>query len=199
MALHRLTVISGGQTGADLAALEAARYCFHSTDGYMPKGFETDSGSRPDIAQKYGLKESDGGYAARDMQNVDMSDALVAFLLTLPKTGRGTTCTIRYAQLGQYSFLPIDQPPYANHLVITSGKKPILVIWINGIEHDSTLADISTIIRNFLMANQQVKRLMVSGPCESTLPSNNVEVSIQEKIGTILKSALAAPQICFNF
>lgn len=200
MALQTMTIISGGQLGCDVGALEAAMSCFpqHFTDGYMPKGFDTELGPRPDIAQKYGLKESDGGYATRDKQNVDMSDALVAFLLTLPETGRGTTCTVRYAQLGQHAFMPIDKPTDANHLLINSGNKPILVIWLAdaAIEPDFKT---SSIIRDFLFANPQIKRLMVSGPCESTLVKAGFTGSIQEKIKDILRKAIVAPQVCFPF
>lgn len=81
MSFPILTIVSGGQTGADLAALEAATSLFpsHRTAGYMPKGFDTELGPRPDIADKYGLQESHGGYADRDKQNVDISDGLPSF------------------------------------------------------------------------------------------------------------------------
>lgn len=201
MAHHIHTVISGGQTGADQAALEAAKTNFlpYRTAGYMPKGFDTELGSRPDIAEKYGLLESTGGYADRDKQNVDMSDALLAFLLTLPETGRGTTCTIRYAQLGQHAFMPIDKPADSDHLLITSGNKPILVIWIDdAICRESDDKTVS-VIRDFLSSNDNIKKLMVSGPCESTLVKAGFEGSIQQKIFGILKKAFIAPQVCFNF
>ena len=47
--------ISGGQTGADFAGLEAARICGILTVGTAPKGFRTLDGSNPDLGSVYGL------------------------------------------------------------------------------------------------------------------------------------------------
>jgi hypothetical protein len=49
-------VISGGQTGVDQAFLRAAWRACLETGGTAPKGWRTDKGPNPGLAQ-YGLKE----------------------------------------------------------------------------------------------------------------------------------------------
>jgi hypothetical protein len=51
-------IISGGQTGADQAGLEAAERLGIPTGGFMPKGFHTETGPRPVLAARYGLVET---------------------------------------------------------------------------------------------------------------------------------------------
>jgi hypothetical protein len=46
--------ISGGQTGADQAAWRAAKAHAIATGGWMPKGFLTEDGPRPEFAELYG-------------------------------------------------------------------------------------------------------------------------------------------------
>ena len=49
-------IISGGQTGADKAGLEAALVMKYKTGGFCPKGYLTESGN--DISlKKLGLKQ----------------------------------------------------------------------------------------------------------------------------------------------
>ena len=61
-------IISGGQTGADQAALDAAIKLGISHGGWIPKGRLTENGPLPD---KYQLAEMPGtGYALRTEQNV---------------------------------------------------------------------------------------------------------------------------------
>ena len=43
-------VISGGQTGADQAGWRAAKASGIPTGGWMPKGFLTEDGPRPEFA-----------------------------------------------------------------------------------------------------------------------------------------------------
>jgi len=73
-------VISGGQTGADLAGLIAARDCALKTGGWMPKGFLTLDGPCPELAQQFGLQEhTSSNYPPRTRRNVQMSDATIRF------------------------------------------------------------------------------------------------------------------------
>ena len=51
-------IISGGQTGADQTGLAVAKRLGISTGGYMPKGWLTEDGPRPDLAATYGLEEA---------------------------------------------------------------------------------------------------------------------------------------------
>jgi hypothetical protein len=73
-------IISGGQTGADVAGLKAAKYMRIKTGGWMPYGCKTQDGPRRDYLEKYGMKECMSyGYAARTDANVRSSDATIRF------------------------------------------------------------------------------------------------------------------------
>lgn len=77
--LHR--IISGGQSGADQAGLAAAGARGYATGGYMPLGFYTEHGPRPDLASHYGLLETpQAGYVQRTRLNVQNSDGTVIFV-----------------------------------------------------------------------------------------------------------------------
>lgn len=72
-----ITVISGGQTGVDQAALRAARACGLATGGYAPRGWYTEDGLAPWLAD-YGLVECVRfGYPARTERNVATADAVL--------------------------------------------------------------------------------------------------------------------------
>lgn len=51
-------VVSGGQTGAAEAGWRAALACGISTTGWMPPGFLTEHGPRPDFAPTYNAREA---------------------------------------------------------------------------------------------------------------------------------------------
>ncbi len=66
-------IVSGGQTGADRAALDAAMDCGVDCGGWIPKGRKTEDGFLP---EKYKLKEMEcDKYQARTKKNVVDSDA----------------------------------------------------------------------------------------------------------------------------
>jgi hypothetical protein len=73
-------IVSGGQTGADQAAWRAARAFHVATGGWMPKGFLTEDGPRPEFAEQFGAAEMPTeNAAARTEQNVQDSDATLWF------------------------------------------------------------------------------------------------------------------------
>jgi hypothetical protein len=73
-------VISGGQTGADLAGWKAARSANIPTGGWMPKGFLAEDGPRPEFAELYGAKEHHSReYPPRTRQNVNESGVVLWF------------------------------------------------------------------------------------------------------------------------
>ena len=76
-------LISGGQTGADQAAWRAGRAFGIPVGGWMPKGFLTDDGSRPEFAERYGAVEMPtDSESAHTQKNVQESDATLWFGVT---------------------------------------------------------------------------------------------------------------------
>ncbi len=87
-------VISGGQTGVDIAALRAAKSLGIKTGGTMPKHWITLDGKHPEYAEKYGMKESfTAGYESRTFQNVIDSHATLQVAYDF--NTRGELCTSR--------------------------------------------------------------------------------------------------------
>src|ERR1700722_18120955 len=73
-------VISGGQTGGDLAGWKAAKTCGIATGGWMPDKFRNERGCQPEFEKLYGAKTYKGlDYRTRTQKNVMMSDATVFF------------------------------------------------------------------------------------------------------------------------
>ncbi len=72
-------IISGGQTGADMGGLLAARECGIATGGWAPKGWRTEAGPNTELAG-YGLKECySSNYNTRTTLNVMESCATIIF------------------------------------------------------------------------------------------------------------------------
>lgn len=75
-----MKIITGGQSGADLAGWKAAKKFGLQTGGFMPRGFLTEDGPRPEYATLYGAREhSHPSYPPRTRANVDESSVLVWF------------------------------------------------------------------------------------------------------------------------
>lgn len=74
-----MKLISGGQTGADRAALDAWAALGLPTGGFAPKGWLTEKGSDPSL-EKLGLTETDDpDYKYRTSLNVQASDLTIIF------------------------------------------------------------------------------------------------------------------------
>jgi len=88
-----MIIISGGQTGSDVAGLEVAHQLKLQTGGWAPKGYKTSIGPNPELLRdKYGLKESKYGYKIRTEQNVRDSDATIR--LCVDFFSAGEICTL---------------------------------------------------------------------------------------------------------
>jgi hypothetical protein len=87
-------VISGGQTGADRGALDAAIAVGLSHGGWCPKGRRAEDGRIPD---RYVLNEMPtADYPARTRKNIQEADATLVF--TLWKSTPGTALTQRLVE-----------------------------------------------------------------------------------------------------
>ena len=88
-------IVSGGQTGADRAALDAAIALGLPHGGYCPKGRRAEDGSIP---ARYILTETPGAhYLQRTEWNVRDSDGTVVFTIVKTATG-GSRKTIEIAR-----------------------------------------------------------------------------------------------------
>ena len=69
-------IVSGGQTGADRAALDAGIVLSFPVGGFCPQGREAEDGP---IDARYPLTEIDGGYPERTLRNVQSTDGTAVF------------------------------------------------------------------------------------------------------------------------
>lgn len=154
-----LKLISGGQTGADVGGLEAARLLGIPTGGTAPKGYRS---LAPDQAQhaellrsRYGLGEHpESAYPPRTMKNVDDAAATIAFLLK-PSTGTGKT--IGYAQTGRWQH---GNPSAGLHV---GGHRPVLVL--DKVDSESAAKEISA-----MLAKLNPQSLNIAGHEEGGVP-----------------------------
>lgn len=99
---EKLTIVSGGQTGADVAALQAAKECGLQTGGVAPADYITTAGAKPELGSEFGLQQLIKSkaslsqmYVTRSKLNVDQSEATIAFRL---QPSVGTDKTIGYCR-----------------------------------------------------------------------------------------------------
>ncbi|MEM9660625.1 MAG: putative molybdenum carrier protein, partial [Planctomycetota bacterium] len=91
---RRITIVSGGQTGADRAALDFAIAADLPHGGWCPRGRRAEDGP---IADKYRLRETPSdSYRQRTEWNVRDSDATAIFTLECEMRG-GTKLTAEIA------------------------------------------------------------------------------------------------------
>ena len=133
-----MKVISGGQTGADLAGLDAAKNVGFRTGGWMPKYWMNIDGKFPEYAEKYGMQEhASVGYAPRTKQNVFDSDGTVVISGNMKSPG--TKMTIFSAK------------KFSKHIYIVNAKT------YNDTEHNN--------IANWII-NNKIQILNVAGNSE---------------------------------
>jgi predicted Rossmann fold nucleotide-binding protein DprA/Smf involved in DNA uptake len=139
-----LKIISGGQTGVDLAALEAAAIVGLQTGGHAPKGFKTTSGNNPQLGTLYRLQETEASdYPTRTKLNVKNSDGTLRIARHITSPGEKLT-----------------------HKFVTQLKKPMFdIVLTDGIDLEAYIASaVKWMIRN------KITTLNVAGNSERTCP-----------------------------
>lgn len=97
-------IISGGQNGADRAALDAAIELGIPHGGFCPAGRRCEAGKIP---AKYQLKETaSDGYLPRTRKNVMSADATVIF--SHGKLEGGSRETMKFAVAGNKKWIHVD-------------------------------------------------------------------------------------------
>lgn len=140
------SIWSGGQTGADRAALDAAIAVGVPHAGWCPRGRRAEDGPIPD---RYHLRETpEREYMPRTRRNVVQSDGTVCFLLAGPS--RGTQLTMNLA--GQVN-------------------RPCLVMPLNVLTDE----DAAQLLVDFVEANS-IEKLNVAGSRESKAPGIHARV-----------------------
>lgn len=141
--MRGVTICSGGQTGADRAALDFAIEFGLPHGGWCPRGRKAEDGN---IEERYRLTETPSHrYSQRTEWNVRDSDATVVFSVA-PEVSGGSALTIAIAQrLG----------------------KPWLHLSAEAVSAEG--ADPAEVLLDFLAAHR-VSRLNVAGPRASQEP-----------------------------
>lgn len=98
-------MVTGGQSGADVAAWRAARAAGLLTSGWMPAGYLTEDGPRPGYAEEFGALCLDGPapsgaelgrqYAARRRMNAAWADCALLLGDAGSRGGRGLVADCR--------------------------------------------------------------------------------------------------------
>ena len=105
-------VISGCQTGADIAGLEVAKKFGLETGGNIPFGYKTLDGPKPAYKAMYGVKvHYSSSYVPRTRLNVQESDGTIR--LAFDFTTRGEICTKRAIEDFKKPYFDVDlnDPP----------------------------------------------------------------------------------------
>lgn len=90
-----IKVISGGQTGADRAGLEAAKRLGYETGGTGPRGYKTSMGPDPTLIEFGVVEHTSDRYPPRTIKNVRDGDGTAWFGREDTSGGRLTIGTAR--------------------------------------------------------------------------------------------------------
>lgn len=100
-------IISGGQTGADIAGLKAAKDNGIPTSGWLPKGCKTLVGPKYDYLTLFNMKEhSSANYKERTWDNVLWADATVRIAHDFNSAGE--KCTLNAIKAHNKPYFDID-------------------------------------------------------------------------------------------
>lgn len=156
-------IISGGQTGADIGALMAAKQLGIPTGGTMPKGWRTLKGPHPEYAELYQMVEHKSfSYPPRTHQNVKDSDGTIRIAQKLDSAGEKMTLEAINKYSKPYFDVHVVDP---KQLVISAEMSPQVAV-------------------NWILQNN-IKILNVAGNSEQTAPG--IQEFAKAYIGEVIK------------
>jgi Circularly permutated YpsA SLOG family len=136
-------IISGGQTGADIAGLKFAKDNGITAGGWAPKDYMTEKGEMPELKELYNLQEHQGTYSFRTVQNVRESEGTVIFST---KMSDGSRLTLKTCQKENKPY--VLNPTIGQFLKWISGNN-IKILNIAG-DRESDSPGIEQRVYNFL-------------------------------------------------
>lgn len=143
-----LKVVSGGQTGADQAALQWAIDNEVDHGGWCPKGRKTEQGV---LDANFRLKETpSASYLQRTEWNVRDSDATIIFTMAEPLTG-GSRRTAEFARKHEKPCIAFTPGQPLEKLAEFLSRYPVRILNIAGSRH-STAPDVGIFVRQSLDA-----------------------------------------------
>lgn len=145
-------IISGGQTGADLAALNWAIARGVPYGGWCPKGRKTEEGVLP---ERYALLETPtSSYLQRTEWNVRDSDATLVFTLN-DKLGGGSKRTLEFADKLGKPWLHVRPGVHPKYVARFLSRHEVTVLNVAG-KRESTAPGIGLLLHEVLSQALQV-------------------------------------------
>lgn len=100
-------IISGAQTGADIAGLEVALEFGLKTGGTMPFGYKALDKCHPEYKDLYGIEfHSSSSYVPRTRKNVQDSDGTIR--LAFDFSSKGELCTLKAIEHFKKPYIDVD-------------------------------------------------------------------------------------------
>lgn len=151
MSLCLEKVISGGQTGADLAGLKAAKLRGLETGGHAPKGYRTQNGPNIELKTLYGVEEHWlGTYPPRTECNVRNSDGTIRIAKDFNSSGEKCTRNFIFQHGKPYFDVKMDSPRGISEVIDWLERNNIKTLNVAG-NSEKTAPGIEDFATNYLL------------------------------------------------